>query len=124
LVGAFLGIGGNGADDGADFGVAFFSDETGFGISTFLVEENGLDGALLDNGGKAAATPVLRFSCPSFDFALPTEVGTDAASFFFMSTAVLNFSGVVPKLARVSREAFESVVCFNSCGAFIANLFI
>ena len=119
-----MGIGGNGADDGVDFGVDFFSNGTGFGVSTFLLEENGLEGALLDNGGKAAAPPVLRFSGPSFDFALPTEEGIDAASFFFMSTVALKFSGVVPNLARVSREAFESVVCFNSCGAFISNLFI
>lgn len=117
-------MGGSGAEEGADFCEDFFSEATGFGVSTFLAVENGLDGALLDNGGKAAEPPVLRFICPSFDFALPTELGIDAASFFLISTAALNFSGVVPKLARVSREAFESVVCFRSFGAFIANLLI
>jgi hypothetical protein len=124
FLGACLGIGGNGADDGVDFSVEFFSDEIEVTVSLFLPVENGFVGAVFDEGGKAAAAPALRFIGPSFNSPLSIEVGSEVASFFFMSIAALNFSGVVPKLARVSREAFDNVVCFKSRGAFNDNWFI
>ncbi len=83
--------------------------------------ENGFEGALLDNGGNAADAPALRFACTSFDWVLRTEGDAPGVWFFFMSTAAFNFSGVVPKLARVLREASDNVVCFKSCGTFNAN---
>jgi len=113
--GACLGIGGSSADDGVDFFVAFFSEGVEDGICLFLPVENGFVGALFDKGGKAAVEPL--FSSPSFNRLLPFEVGKGAALFFLMSMAAFNFSGVVPKLAKVSREALDNVVCFRSRGA-------
>ena len=111
---ACFGMGGNGAAE--DFCAEFFSDETEFTVPPFLEAEKGFVGALVDKGGKAAALPELLFDCFSFNWTPPFGLESNFVSFFFMSIVALNFSGVVPKLARVSREASDSVVCFKSLG--------
>ena len=117
--GACLGIGGSGADEGVNFCAEFFAEGIEITVSLFFPVglENGFDEDLSDKGGKAIVSPVLRFVCPSFDRALTIEIGTEFDSFLLMSIAAFNFSGVVPKLARVSRDELGNVVCFNSSGA-------
>ena len=89
--------------------------------------EKGFVGALLDKGGNAAIALIFDSLLFEGDDNEPEVVPLPdmraVISFLFMPTAAWSFSGVVPKLARVPRDASDRVVSLKSFGGAIDRCF-